>query len=36
MRVIAKRVLRDFWEKYTDSEQSLKTFVLKFQAGLQY
>lgn len=26
MRVIAKKVLRDFWEKYTDSEHSLKTW----------
>jgi len=26
MRVIAKKVLRDFWEKYTDSEQQLKTW----------
>lgn len=26
MRIVAKKVLRDFWEKYTDSEQSLKTW----------
>lgn len=26
MRVIAKKVLRDFWKKYTDSEQALKTW----------
>jgi len=26
MRVIAKKILRDFWEKYTDSEQQLKTW----------
>ncbi len=26
MRVIAKKGLREFWEKYTDSEQSLKTW----------
>lgn len=26
MRVIAKKILRDFWEKYTDSEQPLKTW----------
>lgn len=26
MRVIAKRILRDFWERYTDSEQQLKTW----------
>jgi mRNA interferase HigB len=26
MRVIAKKILRDFWEKYNDSEQSLKTW----------
>jgi mRNA interferase HigB len=26
MRVIAKKILRDFWGKYTDSEQQLKTW----------
>jgi mRNA interferase HigB len=26
MRVIAKKILRDFWEKYTDSEDQLKTW----------
>ena len=26
MRVIAKRILRDFWGKYTDSEDQLKTW----------
>lgn len=26
MRVIAKKILRDFWEKYTDSEAQLKTW----------
>ncbi|MDD2564769.1 MAG: type II toxin-antitoxin system HigB family toxin [Salinivirgaceae bacterium] len=26
MRVIAKKVLRDFWKKYTDSEQQLKAW----------
>ncbi len=26
MRVIAKKILREFWEKYTDSEQQLKTW----------
>ena len=26
MRVIAKKVLREFWEKYADSEQQLKTW----------
>ena len=26
MRVIAKKILRDFWEKYADSEQQLKTW----------
>lgn len=25
MRVIAKKVLREFWEKHTDSENQLKT-----------
>jgi mRNA interferase HigB len=26
MRVIAKKALRDFWEKHADSEQHLKTW----------
>ncbi len=26
MRVIAKKILRNFWEKYTDSEQQLKVW----------
>lgn len=26
MRVVAKKILRDFWEKYTDSEDQLKTW----------
>ncbi len=26
MRVIAKKILREFWEKHADSEQQLKTF----------
>jgi mRNA interferase HigB len=26
MRVIAKKILRDFWEKHNDSEQQLKTW----------
>lgn len=26
MRVIAKKILRDFWEKHTDSVQHLKTW----------
>lgn len=26
MRVIAKKILRDFWGKFTDSEQQLKTW----------
>lgn len=26
MRVISKKILREFWEKYTDSEQQLKTW----------
>jgi mRNA interferase HigB len=26
MRVIAKKILREFWEKYTDSEGQLKTW----------
>jgi len=25
-RIVAKRTLREFWEKYTDSEQYLKTW----------
>ena len=26
MRVIAKKILREFWERYNDSEESLKTW----------
>ena len=26
MRVIAKKILREFWEKHTDSEDQLKTW----------
>lgn len=26
MRVIAKRILREFWEKHNDSEEQLKTW----------
>jgi mRNA interferase HigB len=26
MRVIAKRILREFWEKHSDSEEQLKTW----------
>ncbi len=26
MRVVAKRILRKFWEKHSDSEQQLKTW----------
>ena len=26
MRVIAKKILREFWEKYSDSEEQLKTW----------
>jgi len=26
MRVIAKKILREFWDKYTDSEEQLKTW----------
>ncbi len=26
MRVIAKKILREYWDKYTDSEQQLKTW----------
>lgn len=26
MRVVAKKILREFWEKHSDSEQQLKTW----------
>lgn len=26
MRVIAKKILREFWQKYSDSEEQLKTW----------
>ena len=29
MRIIAKKTLRDFWECYPDSEQSLKAWYLE-------
>ena len=29
MRVIAKKILRDFWEKHSDSEQQLKSWYLE-------
>ena len=28
MRIIAKKTLRDFWERHPDSEQSLKVWTL--------
>ena len=33
MRVIAKRVLREFWEKHSDAEQPLKTWYKKASNG---
>ena len=29
MRIIAKKTLRDFWERHPDSEQSLKAWYLE-------
>ena len=29
MRIIAKRVLREYWEKQTDAEQQLKTWYIE-------
>ena len=26
MRIVAKKILREFWEKYSDSEEQLKTW----------
>ena len=31
MRIIAKKTLRDFWERHPDSEQSLKAWYLEFR-----
>ena len=31
MRIIAKKTLRDFWERHPDSEQSLKAWHLEFR-----
>ena len=31
MRIIAKKTLRDFWERHLDSEQSLKAWYLEFR-----
>jgi mRNA interferase HigB len=33
MRVIAKRILREFWEKHRDAEQPLKTWYKKASHG---
>ena len=33
MRVIAKKTLRDFWEKHPDSEQQLKTWYHEADAA---
>ncbi len=32
MRIIAKKILREFWEKHNDSEEPLKTW---YQEGLK-
>jgi mRNA interferase HigB len=29
LRVIAKKILRDFWQKHSDSEQQLKSWFLE-------
>ena len=34
MRVIAKRILREFWEKQTDSEEQLKTWYRETSKAL--
>ncbi|MCO4292405.1 type II toxin-antitoxin system HigB family toxin [Solitalea sp. MAHUQ-68] len=33
MRVIAKKSLRDFWEKHADSEQQLKAWYLEAEGA---
>ena len=33
MRIIARRTLRDLWERHPDSEQSLKAWFAKAQAA---
>ena len=34
MRVIAKKILREFWDKYTDSEQQLKTWYTEASSAI--
>lgn len=34
MRVIAKKILRDFWEKHGDCEQQLKSWYLESEKAL--
>ena len=33
MRVIAKKILRDFWEKHNDCEQQLKSWFQEAEKG---
>ncbi|HRN47560.1 MAG TPA: type II toxin-antitoxin system HigB family toxin [Niabella sp.] len=33
MRVIAKKILREFWEKHSDCEQQLKAWYLEADKG---
>ena len=33
MRIIARRTLRDFWERHSDSEQPLKAWFAEVQAA---
>ena len=33
MRIIAKRTLREFWEKHSDVEQALKTWYAEAEAA---
>lgn len=33
MRVIAKKILREFWEKHSDSEQQLKSWYQEADKG---
>ena len=33
MRIIAKKTLRDFWERHPDSEQSLEAWYLEVREG---
>jgi len=34
LRVIAKKILREFWERYPDSEEQLKSWFQEVEKGV--